>query len=292
MKRGYGETSHGQIHYLSEGTGDVVLLLHQALRSGACFSNMLPLIGQHYRAIAIDLPGRGNSDPLPAPFEVSDLAASVIEFLDSIGVEKFRVVGGHTGSAMSVELAATHPERVEGLVLLGFPFVQTDEEREAMVKLVDAGINKEPGPGIVGFPIADAEASGAHLIRLWHWLAVRLWQGKRTAPEEAITEEDAGFITEFLIDILRSHKEAGRHTIRAVFRYPSKDRLPLVKAPMLLVQSSGVEERSVTQMGEMVTTLAPRAKVVNLKHADSYATYFIPQELCAAIVSFFQNPGI
>lgn len=292
MKRGYGDTSKGQIHYLTEGKGEPVLLLHQALRSGSCFSRMLPLIGRHYQAIAIDLPGRGSSDPLPAPFEVADLARSVIEFLDSMGIKKARVVGGHTGSAMSVELAAAYPERVEAIALLGFPFIKDDEERKMALAGAEAGIHQAPGPGIIGFPLAAPEASGSHLTRLWYWGAVRLWQGKGVAPEEGISEEDAGFVTDFLIDILRSRKDSGINTIRAVFRYKSKERLPLVKAPTLLIQSSGVHERGITQRADLVQKLLPRSRIVTIGHADSYATYFKAKELSDTIVSFFKKPGV
>ncbi len=292
MKRGYGETSSGQVHYLSEGTGDAVLLLHQALRSGNLYTKMLPLVGKRYRAIAPDLPGRGNSDPIPAPFEVADLAKSMIELMDSLDIDKFRVVGSQTGSAVSVELAATYPDRVQGVVVYGFPFIVDEEERKRLLAVAAAGIHQEPGPGITGFPFVKPEASGAHLSRIWHWAAVRLWTGKGIPPEEGISAEDAGFVTGFLVDTLRSHEDSGHETVKAVFRWPSKERLPQVKAPILIIQSSGIHERGVTQRAEMAAKLATRSRVGSLNHTDSFAPYFIAEELSDAIVSFFDNPAV
>lgn len=293
MRRGYIDTSRGQIHYHSEGKGDAVVFLHQALRSGESFSRILPLVGQHYRAIAIDLPGRGMSDPLPAPFEVPDMARSVIETLDGLGIKKFRVFGGQTGAAVSVELAAAYPDRVEGVALLAFPFISDEKMRQQYVGLAEGGINtKAAGPGNIGFPLVEPEASGAHLARLWHWIAVRLWQGKGIPPQEAMTEEDAGYVSAFLLDILTAKKGAGINNFYAVFRYNSPVRLPLIKAPVLLIQSTGTHERTATLRSQEAAKLIPRAKIASLENADSFANYFKAKEISDIIVKFFKHPGV
>ena len=60
------------------GEGRPVVLLHQTPRSGDEFAEVLPILGRHRRALAIDLPGMGASDRTPAapPSRASPRASS------------------------------------------------------------------------------------------------------------------------------------------------------------------------------------------------------------------------
>lgn len=51
----------GQIHFVTDGEGDVVLLLHQAPLSHAESLETIPLLAQHVRVVAWDAPGHGSS---------------------------------------------------------------------------------------------------------------------------------------------------------------------------------------------------------------------------------------
>lgn len=70
----------------------------------------LDSLSTEFRAIAIDHRGHGLSpDPEVAPGEttVDDLAADVLETLDSLGVGEFSVVGLSLGGAIAQVLAAS-----------------------------------------------------------------------------------------------------------------------------------------------------------------------------------------
>ena len=62
MKRVYVDTPEGQIYCRTNGSGEPVLLLHKASLSSEEFTEVLPLLGKKYRAIAMDVLGCGNSD--------------------------------------------------------------------------------------------------------------------------------------------------------------------------------------------------------------------------------------
>ena len=80
MKRGYADTSAGQIHYQTEGSGDkVILCLHQGPLSSNEFQRIMPILAKDgYRAIAIDIPGYGKSDKVPSTTEAADFAKSCV----------------------------------------------------------------------------------------------------------------------------------------------------------------------------------------------------------------------
>ena len=76
------------------------------------------------RVVAPDLRGRGRSNGLPGPYGMAQHAADVVQAMDHLGVGRATVVGHSMGGFVTVVLAAAHPERLAGVVLVdgGFPF--------------------------------------------------------------------------------------------------------------------------------------------------------------------------
>src|SRR4051794_39044245 len=66
VRRSFVDLPHGQMHWAECGLPDApaVLLLHQTPRSWLEYREVLPLLGQRVRAIALDTPGFGDSEPL------------------------------------------------------------------------------------------------------------------------------------------------------------------------------------------------------------------------------------
>ncbi len=77
---------------------------------------------------ALDFPGSGRSDGPPLQ-TIEEMAAWVVEVLDEVGIAKTAVVGHSMGALVALAVAATRPDRVRGLVLLGVasPMTVSDE---------------------------------------------------------------------------------------------------------------------------------------------------------------------
>ena len=158
MKRGYAEIAEGQVHYVIDGSGEPLLLLHRSPRSWTSYRRVLPLVARSRRVIAMDTLGFGNSDLAPPDFTLADYAESVVHFLDALGIEKTDIWGSMTGAMIAIELAIRWPQRVRRLVLMGVPIFLTLEEREAhMVVLAKSWANFAPN------------AEGSFLIDIWKW---------------------------------------------------------------------------------------------------------------------------
>jgi pimeloyl-ACP methyl ester carboxylesterase len=137
--RGYAPGPHGLVHY--QDTGAVVvprglesvlplILLHQAPMSSRQFDSVYPLLAERgIRAIGVDTPGFGMSDPTPFVPKVDDWASSVIAVMDHLRIRKANVLGHHTGALLATELALQYPKRVEKLIING-PFPITADERQ------------------------------------------------------------------------------------------------------------------------------------------------------------------
>src|SRR4051794_36564040 len=105
------------INYDVQGDGEPLLLIPYLSADHACFAFQLPAYTEHFRCIAIDLPGSGESDKPPGPYSTDRYADQVAAFLGAIGVESAHVAGVSLGGAVGIHLAARHPERVRSLSL-------------------------------------------------------------------------------------------------------------------------------------------------------------------------------
>ncbi len=104
-----GETRHP--------TGPTVLLIHGSGVSARSWTPQVTRLGEAVPVLAIDLPGHGESDPIPE-VSVERYAEAAYRLLDCLEIEPVAVAGHSLGGAVSMALAARHPERVAGLVLL------------------------------------------------------------------------------------------------------------------------------------------------------------------------------
>ena len=76
-------------------------------------------------AFAVSQRGHGDSDSPPTGYAPADYAADAVALLDALGVER-AVLVGHSSSTLTARLvAAEHPERIAGLVLVGAPLTLT-----------------------------------------------------------------------------------------------------------------------------------------------------------------------
>jgi pimeloyl-ACP methyl ester carboxylesterase len=83
---------------------------------------MLPLaraLAPSCAAIAPDLPGQGRSTPLPGPISIGGLAAALGAWVEANGLVRPAFVANSMGCQVVTQLAATRPERVGPMVLVG-----------------------------------------------------------------------------------------------------------------------------------------------------------------------------
>jgi pimeloyl-ACP methyl ester carboxylesterase len=104
--------------YRRTGTGPPLVLLHALGSSRDSWDPVVPALAGHFDVLAVDLPGFGESPPLPAELEPSPgaLASAVAGFLDELGIDQPAVVGNSVGGWVALELAALRP--VASLTLL------------------------------------------------------------------------------------------------------------------------------------------------------------------------------
>ncbi|HEU4975565.1 MAG TPA: alpha/beta fold hydrolase [Baekduia sp.] len=113
------DTAEGDLSTLEAGEGPPVVLLHGLGATKVSFLPTVAALAGSYRAIAIDLPGFGDSDkPLTGAYDAAFFARAVVALLDALGFERAHLVGNSMGGRVAIEVGLTAPERVGALGLL------------------------------------------------------------------------------------------------------------------------------------------------------------------------------
>lgn len=155
-RRAYADGPYGQIHFQQMGEGAPIVLLHQAPMTSGQFDNVyVPLAQRGLRAIGIDMPGFGLSDPTPFVPTIADYARCVVPVLDTLGIARAALLGHHTGALVATEAANLWPDRIDRLVVNG-PMPLTEAER---AEYLAEGHRWELGFG--------PRAGGTHLTELF-----------------------------------------------------------------------------------------------------------------------------
>jgi pimeloyl-ACP methyl ester carboxylesterase len=96
-----------------------VLALHGWLDNAASFARLAPML-ESLHLVALDLPGHGRSDGLPAVCSrhFVDWVPVVLEAADAIGWQRFSLLGHSMGAGISTLVPAVARERIERLVLV------------------------------------------------------------------------------------------------------------------------------------------------------------------------------
>jgi pimeloyl-ACP methyl ester carboxylesterase len=109
-----------RIHYLDEGSGPTLLLVHGLGGQMHNFTHsLLGKLKHDFRVVILDRPGSGYSTrPADASATISAQARIISHFCDALKLGRPLIVGHSLGGAIALALALNHPEHVAGLALL------------------------------------------------------------------------------------------------------------------------------------------------------------------------------
>jgi non-heme chloroperoxidase len=137
-----------RLRYAEAGAADAppVILLHGYTDSSFSFSRVLPALAQKYHVYALDQRGHGDSERPAGGYAITDFAADVLAFMDAKGLRRATVVGHSMGSFVAQQVAASAPERVERLVLVGSATTLQNDTVAELRRAVEALGDDAPVP--------------------------------------------------------------------------------------------------------------------------------------------------
>ena len=114
-------TPSGNMHFVKKGSGYPVVLLHPLGTSIWTWEGVIDSISQNYTCYAFDMLGHGDSDKPTRHFNLPDYAQALDHACQVLNIHRAHVVGNSVGAVLATETAASFPERVDKLVLVGCP---------------------------------------------------------------------------------------------------------------------------------------------------------------------------
>ncbi|HEX4640815.1 MAG TPA: alpha/beta hydrolase [Chthoniobacterales bacterium] len=261
-----------QLHYLTEGKGPPVLLVHGYAETSRMWRPIIPMLAKRFTVIAPDLPGIGESSIPSDKIDMITSAERIHSLVRSLGVEKARVVGHDIGLMVAYAYAAKFPAETEKLVLM------------------DAFL-----PGVPGWePIYNAP-------NIWHFRFNGEYPEKLVQGRERLYFEY--FWNVFAADKDHSIPEADRKAYAEVYAKPgrmraawayfaswpqlAKDFAQLSQTKLTMpVLSIGGEKSLGKQLGEQAKLVAENATVIVLPNTGHWILEERPKETTEALTNF------
>ena len=217
------------------GQGPHVLLLHGWGGAIESFAPVVDDLQRSYTVAAFDLPGFGKSSLPPTTWGSADYARLTLQIMDHLQLNRPHLIGHSFGGQVSIQLAATAPERVGKLVLVCSAGIRTRPALATRLKRTAAGLGK--------------------------WLAAHGgWIGEkaRAAIYRQVQSQD--------------YASAGplRPTLVRVITEDLTSLLPRITSPTLLVW--GAQDRDVPlAAGQVMARLIPAAQLAVFENAGHFA---------------------
>lgn len=160
------------IHYRVAGPEDAPAMVH--VHGFAISGNYLmptaELLTDSFRVYVPDLPGFGRSPKPPTTLTIIELGTALNHFMDAVGIERAVIVGNSLGCAITAELIAEAPEKVEKAVMVGLAGGKQNQPLvRAIGQMAKDGLKEPPrmitvaGPDYLRFGPIRA-------IRLFSWM--------------------------------------------------------------------------------------------------------------------------
>jgi 4,5:9,10-diseco-3-hydroxy-5,9,17-trioxoandrosta-1(10),2-diene-4-oate hydrolase len=114
----YTSVSGTRIRYWDIGTGNPpIVLVHGIGTFCETWLMNVRVLQQHYRIIALDLPGHGYSEHFSPPYDADHYARFLNDFLQTLGVDHFSLIGNSFGGTVALQTAYSFPEKIHRLIL-------------------------------------------------------------------------------------------------------------------------------------------------------------------------------
>jgi pimeloyl-ACP methyl ester carboxylesterase len=166
------------LNHVRAGSGEPLLLLHSLGGSVVQWSPVLARLAADREVVAVDMPGFGESPPLPDGIEPSaaNLAAAVFDFHESLGLDRPHVAGISLGGWVAIEYARQNgASSVVGVCTAGFWRRAPENSSKRLNRTRQAGRALLPALGPI---ISTAEGRRRALGRFVH-------HPERLSPAEA-----------------------------------------------------------------------------------------------------------
>jgi pimeloyl-ACP methyl ester carboxylesterase len=117
----FAQTNQISLHYVTQGSGELVLLLHGFPEFWYAWRYQIPCLARHFKVVVPDLRGYNDSDKPQTGYDLDTLTQDVLGLIKNLGFSKAHIVGHGWGGMIGWNLAQHFPESLHSLSLLSAP---------------------------------------------------------------------------------------------------------------------------------------------------------------------------
>lgn len=216
---------------IEAGRGEVLLLIHGVGLRAEAWGPQIKGLAPRVRVVAVDLPGHGQTDPLPDAARLPAFVAWAARVVDALGTGPVNLAGHSMGALIACGLAVDRPDLVRRVALLNGVHRRNPAARAAVLARAD---DIAAGRGSIEAPLARwfAPEDTAPRDLVAGWLSQVSPQGYATAYR-AFAEGDALYA----------------------------DRLAEVRVPLLVLTGDG-DANSTPEMTRAMAAMAAQGRAV------------------------------
>lgn len=111
-------TDGTEVAVIDIGSGpETLVFVHGLSSSLMVWQKNLPALSQHFRCVALDLPGYGKSPRAPRPLDMIYFSSVVMEVIYRMGIRQANLLGHSMGGQISMTTALRYPHSIRRLIL-------------------------------------------------------------------------------------------------------------------------------------------------------------------------------
>ncbi|MFE5707967.1 alpha/beta fold hydrolase [Rhodococcus koreensis] len=227
------------------GSGPTVVFIAGFGLDHRIWDGQVEHLAESHRVICVDLLGTGQSSKPLDGYSTANQAELVIAALDKVGVERFSLVGHSFGGMVAFNIAASKPDRVTKLMLVGsnavragrsdtFPFgANGDKMSEALISAERANrVVSRRATLAAGFAVEPEEAVLDFLTGVFldmpSWSAVACFRAMYATDQIEMIDHTTMQVAQIVGERDRVHSPAGAEWLQARLHASTLEVVPSV----------------------------------------------------------------
>lgn len=243
---------------IKAGAGAPLLLIHGVGMRAEAWGPQIAALANGFHVIAVDMPGHGESDPLPGDPRLPDYVAWAARVIEALGLGPVSVAGHSMGSLIAGGLAVERPDLVARAALLNGVHRRSETARAAVLA---RAAEIAAGAGGIEAPLA-------------RWF---------DDSQSALREQVAGW--------LRSVSPKGYAAAYRAFAEGDgvyADRLGAVRCPLLVLTGDG-DANSTPEMTRAMAAMAPQGRAVVIEGHRHMVNLTAPEAVTAELQRWLET---
>lgn len=249
--------------YADMGSGEPVVLIHGVGMRLEAWGPQIDALRKTHRIIAVDLPGHGESRPLPDDARLSEYVAFFADFLDWLKLGPVNVAGHSMGALIAGGLAAERPQAIARVALLNGVYRRGEAARQAVMARAAEIVSGD----------FDREAP------------LKRWFG----TDQGRDQEEAYALCRTLLATVDAKGYATAYRAFAEGDAVYADHWPSISCPALFLTGDG-DLNSTPDMAEAMAKAAQHGKAVVIAGHRHMVNLTAPDAVNAALAAWLNQP--